>query len=257
MTGRREPMMRSAAIACGIAVLCAAAARADSQAIVIYSATPNINAHVLTIRGSGFGTAKPTVTLAGTPLAVLSSNNAAVDAVLPAVTPATYGLVVSRIEKGKAVGSARLDVFIGVIGGKGPTGPKGATGSAGPAGVQGVQGPHGATGTAGSAGGVGPQGLPGAQGPTGARGPGLHIGNITGRVLGCDDMPAAAAHAAITGTSFDVTTGVDGRFMLRDVPSAGHDVTVQLGSQTAMKTAVVVADQMTNDVGDVKVCAGP
>ena len=125
----------------------------------------------LIIDGIHFGTATPTVTLAGTPLTVVTHTDTHIVAMLPSggVDPASYSLIVSVPVPRSAimVPSMPFDVAIGAVGPQGPKGDVGATGPKGDPGPAGAPGPIGASGAIGP---QGPQGPAGAQGPKGDKG---------------------------------------------------------------------------------------
>jgi hypothetical protein len=99
----------------------------------------------ITIDGSGFGSSKPTVTLGGSSLLVLSFTSTVVTAQLPNnLIPGTYDLAVTNNDH--LGGTGHLDATVGTVG------PQGQQGPAGPPGIQGLTGPAGP---------VGPQGPPG------------------------------------------------------------------------------------------------
>jgi hypothetical protein len=118
-----------------------------STASVITSTQPN----QLSIRGSNFGTVRPTVMLDNFALSVSSNTDTTVVAYLPAnATPGTYrlALINNSLDGNPSVRTGTLDV---TIGGAGPVGPQGP---AGPQGIQGIQGVPGPQGPAGSNAGV-------------------------------------------------------------------------------------------------------
>jgi hypothetical protein len=115
-------------------------------------------------------------------------------ALMPALAPGTYHLVISKgASSGRAVGA---DVTVGAVGPRGPQGEIGPRGDVGPLGPQGLQGeigprgpqgdigplgpqgeigprgPQGEIGVRGAQGEIGPQGIEGPRGPAGPQGPG-------------------------------------------------------------------------------------
>lgn len=134
--------------------------REDRGRLVISGAFADANTELLTIRGSGFGSRAPRVTLAGEPLPVLSSGPFEVLAALPAgLEPGSYRLTVSR---GRGEGkSDTFEVTLGAAGAAGPPGPEGPEGPPGLPGPQGLPGQPGPPGPAGAPGPPGPQGPPG------------------------------------------------------------------------------------------------
>ena len=117
--------------------------------MVIESVAVDFDAGTITIFGVGFDNPQDTVvTLAGTPLQIVSETASVIVANLPAgLTSGSYLLKATVTQ-----GSSRADGFDVNIGGVGPadpegparpTGPAGPTGVTGPAGAQGVQGPAG------------------------------------------------------------------------------------------------------------------
>jgi len=164
----------------GVAVPALLWQMATADAAQILNVTVTSNNTVLTISGSGFGTALPGVSFGGTALSVTSHNNTHIVAHLPnGIGAGSYLVVVSASNLGATLA---FDVTIGTSGGtgatgatgaQGPTGPTGATGAAGATGTTGAQGLPGATGPKGDVGAggpTGPQGLTGATGATGAAG---------------------------------------------------------------------------------------
>jgi Collagen triple helix repeat (20 copies) len=129
----------------------------------------------LFIDGIHFGTGVPKVTLAGTPLTVVTHTDTHVAAMLPSggVDPASYSLIVAVQVPGSTitVPSVPFDVTIGAVGPQGPKGETGATGAQGPKGDPGPQGAPGSQGLIGATGPVGPQGPQGDPGPAGQQGP--------------------------------------------------------------------------------------
>jgi type VI secretion system Hcp family effector len=122
---------------------------------VIISASADLEAEQLTIRGLYFGRFTPHVTLAGKELAVLSSSPFEILTALPAeLEPGSYLLTVCQRHRSKR--SEPFEVTIGAVGPPGPTGPQGPEGQPGlpgPQGLQGLPGPEGARGP------IGPKGL--------------------------------------------------------------------------------------------------
>ena len=136
---------------------------------VINNAQIDLSAQTVTISGTGFGTARPTVNPSTTSLTVASFSPTAIKATLPtAVNVGSYALVVTS--NSPPVSSGVIDVTIGTAGPIGPHGPQGAPRSAGVPGTTGAVGPQGATGPAGPKGDAGSQGLTGPAGPQGPKG---------------------------------------------------------------------------------------
>ena len=135
--------------------------------------TPNIDTALVTattqpnqivIRGSGFGSITPAVTLDGVPLVLISYTDTVVIALLPddaAAHPGTYRLAVTNnIAHGNSSQqTGTMDVTIGAVGPAGPPGPAGAAGPRGTSGQPGTTGPAGAQGVPGGPGPQGPAGL--------------------------------------------------------------------------------------------------
>src|SRR5579871_2133574 len=118
----------------------------------ISSAIVNTTNNQMTIVGTGFGTATPTVSMAGTNLAVVSNGSTQVVATVPgSFGPGSYSLSVTNAS-GQ---TAAFSVTLGAVGAAGPQGPGGPQGPAGPQGPPGPQGPAGS------------QGPPGTTGPAG------------------------------------------------------------------------------------------
>jgi type VI protein secretion system component Hcp len=119
---------------------------------VIISASADLEAEQLTVRGLYFGRSTPHVNLAGKELTVLSSSPFEILAALPLeLEPGSYLLTVCQRHRSKR--SEPFEVTIGAVGPPGPAGPQG------PEGQPGLPGPQGL------------QGLPGPQGPQGPVGP--------------------------------------------------------------------------------------
>ncbi|PYQ37791.1 MAG: hypothetical protein DMF77_25920, partial [Acidobacteria bacterium] len=128
------------------------------------------------------------VTLAGTPLGVVTATDSQVLAQLPpGLEPGSYVLKVSRGPS--ALQNGVFEVTIGTVGPVGPRGPKGDMGDVGPQGLPGSTGPAGPAGPAGRdgtngvngvAGPAGPAGPTGPSGPTGPAGPAGPPGTGTG-----------------------------------------------------------------------------
>src|SRR5580698_4934914 len=134
-----------------------------APAPVITTVSENLAGTVITINGTGFGTATPYVALAGTNLGVIKSSDTSVEAVLPPnTTPGSYTL---------SVRNSTTKVFAYFTAALGQIGPQGPVGLPGPAGATGATGLTGATGATGPAGPTGATGLTGAIGPAGATGP--------------------------------------------------------------------------------------
>jgi hypothetical protein len=121
-----------------------------ATAPVIISAVANFQTNQLTITGSGFGTAAPTVRLDGSTLTVVSNNTTTVVASLVSGTnPGAYLLTLTNATTGLRTS---FDVTLGTAGPQGPQGLQGLMGQQGPQGAPGLQGVQGP---------VGPQGPPG------------------------------------------------------------------------------------------------
>lgn len=147
-----------------------AALAAPASALKITSVTPDQTEGTLLIEGENFGDA-PVVTLAvpgGSlePLEVLVATPQSILAELPAITAATYLLVVAN-----GSGPTKQDSIAVTIGTAGPPGPQGEPGPQGVQGIAGLPGPVGEPGPQGPQGEMGPQGLQGEQGETGPQGP--------------------------------------------------------------------------------------
>src|SRR5688500_9630225 len=164
----------------------------------------------ITINGTGFGTARPNVSMGGTPLVVSDGfTNTKVVANLPTPLPAAgdYLLVVTNTSTRLI---AVLTVTIGGVGSPGPQGapgPKGDEGGTGATGATGPQGPAGAQGPQGERGASGPQGQAGADGvsPVGQPEPagtncqhgGLKYTDAQGVHYICNGAPGAGNTAAL------------------------------------------------------------
>jgi hypothetical protein len=113
-----------------LAVLVPPAAARGIAPLVVNAASAEDG--LLTIRGGGFG-ATPSVTLAGSPLVVISSTSEEILAELPrGAAPGSYRLLVSRNPLG--TGAKPFEVTIGAVGPRGDQGPQGPPGLQGPPG---------------------------------------------------------------------------------------------------------------------------
>jgi type VI secretion system Hcp family effector len=123
---------------------------------IIISASADLEAEQLTIRGLYFGRSTPHVSLAGKELTVLSSSPFDILAALPpGIEPGSYLVTVCQRHRGNKKSNA-FEVTIGAVGPPGPAGPQGPEGQPG---LPGPQGPQGLTGPQGPQGLVGPKGL--------------------------------------------------------------------------------------------------
>ena len=119
------------------------------SAVPVYTVSP----HQLIIRGTGFGTSQPVVTISDHPALVLSYTETVVAVQIPSAINAVPGAYVLTLATGPGNGAnqTELSVTLGDSGSPGATGPQGAPGPAGVAGPPGVAGPAGATGPPGVA----------------------------------------------------------------------------------------------------------
>lgn len=162
-------------VASAVAMTAVAHAQGRPQ-LVVLRAEADLAAETLLIEGQNLlwnNDSAVAVTLADTPLVILSATGGQVLAQLPpGLAPGTYLLKVSR-----GTGTVQNDAFdvtvgaVGTTGPAGPQGPEGQPGEPGPQGPAGASGPQGATGAARPQGDRGAQGEPGLQGPPGAIGP--------------------------------------------------------------------------------------
>ncbi|HEY5551726.1 MAG TPA: hypothetical protein VIK52_07550, partial [Opitutaceae bacterium] len=196
--------------------------------------------------------AVPTVTLSGSPLAVVGNTYASVVVALPSDperAPGTY-LLDARLE------SAKLEIAVtlgaaGATGAQGPQGIQGETGPIGPQGEQGLQGLMGPVGPQGPQGEQGVQGLPGAQGETGPQGPagpqgpqgdpGVISFAIANTTAGDGALPASStgsrnsaygAQALASNSTGSQNTAV-GNFALFQNQSGGSNVAVGYNALTS------------------------
>jgi collagen triple helix repeat protein len=198
----------------------------------ISTAAVSTDQTTLFVTGANFGS-RPLVILANIVLGgvQVSSTGGQLTALMPALPPGSYRLVISR----GSDRSAGMDVTVGAVGPKGeigavgetgpqgakgdqgetgPQGVKGDTGAQGPIGPQGPEGPQGAIGSIGLAGARGVPGLPGAAGPQGPSGV-VTIATLTGSVpisipqtLGTDfAFVGRTASVALTATQRITATG--------------------------------------------------
>ena len=197
----------------------------DVPCTTIATAAVSTDQTTLFVTGANFGS-RPLVILANIVLGgvQVSSTGAQLTALMPALPPGSYRLVISRGSGSDR--SAGMDVTVGAVGPKGdtgttgPEGPQGAkgdqgeTGAQGPIGPQGPEGPQGAIGSIGIAGARGVPGLPGAPGPQGPSGV-VTIATLTGSVpisipptLGSDfAFVGRTASVALTATQRITATG--------------------------------------------------
>ena len=271
--------------------MAAVAAAAQPPDVVVASASANVNARLLTITGSGFGSSEPLVTVGGATLVLVHWSATAIEAILPDLTPGGYRVTVYRTDKTRIGPSGAIDLAIGLPGAAGPVGPKGSVGPQGPDGEPGPAGPQGTDGPPGESGPQGAQGAPGLpgaagapgergqdgaiglrgesgprgdagppgnQGPVGAagaQGPGLAFGTVNGRVLNCDGTPADGAVAVIGGTSFDAIADVNGQFTLLYVPPGSYELTVRVDGRPDVLRPITVVDRVTTAIGEIPVCS--
>jgi hypothetical protein len=202
----------------------------SARALAIGTATVSADQSTLFVTGANFGT-RPLVMLANIVLGgvQVASTGGQLTALMPALPPGSYRLVISR-----GSGSNRtdgMDVTVGAVGPKGEVGavgPKGDTGETGAPGPEGPAGPQGAKGDQGPIGPIGPQGLTGDPGPAGPQGPAGPIGaiGIVG-ARGLPGLPGATGPAGPSGiagltllagsvaTSIPPTIGTDFAFVGR------------------------------------------
>ena len=214
-------------------VLCVAAAVATSGVasaqstsrpqLVVERAEADLTADTLLIEGRKLlwnNDSAVLVTLAETPLLVLSGTETEVLAQLPpGLVPGSYLLKVSRGQS--TVQNDVFDVTIGAVGATGPTGPKGAMGDTGPQGVPGPTGPSGPKGDAGATGSAGPTGPQGAAGPagTGSSGP-QGLQGIPGPAgpTGPAGTPALSGYEIVRGPTVEVAPFWDSDYLTVECP---------------------------------------
>jgi hypothetical protein len=142
------------------------------QRTTISTAAVSTDQTTLFVTGANFGS-RPLVILANIVLGgvQVSSTGGQLTALMPALPPGSYRLVISR--GSGSDGSAGMDVTVGAVGPKGEIGAVGGTGPQGAKGDQGETGPQGLkgdTGAQGLKGDTGAQGLKGDTGPQGLKG---------------------------------------------------------------------------------------
>jgi hypothetical protein len=146
-----------------------------ASSVTLVSASVTSDQTTIVIRGSGFGTSLPDVTLGALPLHGLTIDTAGtvVTAALPASTPpGTYVLTVTRTSLPGSTATMSLTIGAGgPAGPTGPVGPQGPIGPQGPKGDTGATGPQGSKGDTGATGAQGPKGDTGDTGPQGPQGP--------------------------------------------------------------------------------------
>jgi len=151
-------------------------------------------------------------------------------ALMPAVGPGTYRLVIVRRSSDGSSKAATADVTVGAVGPRGPqgeVGPRGPqgeiglTGPDGPQGVQGIQGPIGPIGPIGPTGAIGPIGPAGPQGATGPQGAdgasGVSVVALTGPIA----APVQPAFAFV-GPTNTVTVTATQRITATATAVFGH-----------------------------------
>ena len=142
--------------------------------LIVTSASVDRANDTVTLKGSGFGTKKPTVFCELTQMTVLSGSDEELLVAFPAsVLDGTFLFTVAR---GNGA-TERASFFVTtnrpeiLQGSAGPAGPQGAAGPAGPKGDKGEKGDKGDKGDTGATGATGSQGSEGPQGPQGLAGP--------------------------------------------------------------------------------------
>ena len=225
---------------------------------VILAAAVSTNGQLLTISGTGFGTATGVVTLSGVGVPIVKWTDTLVLAALTGLDPATYQLTLTTAKNGQGdrdnVNGEKSFIFAltyGATGPQGDPGPKGDAGPQGPAGPAGPTGPDGAPGATGATGPAGPQGATGPTGQTGPAGFGLAQGSISGTVTFCD--PGQSAEVFVPGQSFHALTDAQGTFSMSYVPAGTYDVAVALGGNVVniVPNVVVTAAANTNITGQI------
>jgi hypothetical protein len=201
----------------------------------------------LTINGVNFGTAKPTVTLGGIPVAVVLYTNVKVVVQVPASIDAAPGAYFLTLTQGGPGASTIFVSDIGAVGPAGPTGPPGPQGARGPAGATGATGPTAATGATGPQGATGafgpqgPQGVTGAigpQGPQGPAGPGQNSAAfMTGRINSNGSFFYAGAPSGVSSGLIDGTN----RTLAPSVDRTARNLAVELeGNVTGSVTVLLI-----------------
>jgi hypothetical protein len=186
----------------------------------------------LTINGVNFGTAKPTVTLGGIPVAVVLYTNVKVVVQVPASIDAAPGAYFLTLTQG---GPGASTIFVSDIGAVGPAGPTGPTGPKGATGAIGPQGPQGVTGA------IGPQGPQGPAGPPGQNSAAFMTGRINSNDFNISHFtfyvgaPSGVSSGVIDGTNRTLAPSVDRTARNLAVELAGY-VT---GSVTVLLTPFV------------------
>jgi hypothetical protein len=145
----------------GMAIAASPSAFADSPSGPLVTDV-QVDGRTLHIRGAGLADGTPSIYVghSTTPLVITFVSGVQIDALLPAVVPGSYRLLLSHAKGNKASNeSGPFEEFWFTVGSSGETGPAGPAGVAGPQGIQGNPGPTGPTG---------PQGMPGLAGSGGA-----------------------------------------------------------------------------------------
>lgn len=220
--------IRMALAVLSLAMVCQSASPADKEAertarfLLITSVHADLSLERITIRGRNFGDRKPRVSLADTPLQILSwSREEVVAALRGATVPGTYLLVLTR---GRGLGQwGAADVAIGTGGVSGPAGPTGPPGPTGPGGL---------------------------QGPPGA---GVETGQIRGALVACAPTDFRGAVVYVPGESFNSFARANGSFRLSYLPPGTYEVAVDHnGNRLTGVPSVSVADDLETDIGDVQ-----
>jgi len=184
----------------------------DVPCTTIATAAVSTDQTTLFVTGANFGS-RPLVILANIVLGgvQVSSTGGQLTALMPALPPGSYRLVVSRGSGSDR--TAAMDVTVGAVG------PKGDTGATGPEGPQGAKGDQGETGPQGVKGDTGPQGPIGPQGPEGPQGPLGSIGIAGAR--GVPGLPGAPGPEGPSGVVAIAT--LTGSVPISILPTLGTD----------------------------------
>ena len=209
---------------------------------------------IVHVRGYGLADGKPAIYIghSATPLVLTFVSPGQVDALLPAVLPGSYRLLLTLSKGNKASSeSALVDEFwftVGATGETGPAGPAGAPGAQGPMGATGLTGPQGPQGATGPQGPQGPQGATGPQGPQGSPGPTGSVANfaaLDGTPCTSNAGPGTLLVALDAANLFRIGCSPNPvlvGFTAVAIPHFGYDVrlTVTLAAATLRDTVVTI-----------------
>ena len=244
----------------------------SSKQLIVTSASVDRSSDTVTLKGSGFGTKKPTVFCELTQMTVLTATDEELLVAFPAsVLDGTFLFTVARgngtSERASFfVTTNRPQILQGQEGPAGPQGAAGPTGSQGPKGdqgdkgdkgdtgaqgVQGTQGPQGERGPVGPQGSAGPQGAAGPTGPQGAQG---SIGPIG--LAGPQGAPGISGYERIFGDTGTLQMNVGVSSFVTAVCPAGKRVVGgghELASSSSQQLSVTMSAPFESTVSGWRV----